>query len=433
MWRQMGAAWLWASTAGIVLFYLRLIWESWLGIRIARQGAAPGVRLAGKLPRVSVIVPARNEERNIRRCVSSLLGQSYPDFEVIVVDDGSTDATPQILADMQRGPGGERLRIVRAGELPAGWAGKPHAMAQGAAVASGEWLLFTDADTLHRPGALAWAAREAQRRGADLFSGVSQMEFADISSHIILPVVVMGITAQYPPARVANPKAQTAIANGQFLFIRRAMYDAVGGYASPALRGSVVDDRDMAAVVKRHGGRVVLVDASDYVSVCMYRSLAEQWRGWSKNAYAGSRGGPLIFALMLLGLPIGTIVPFVLALAGIVSRRWKLALAGSMQTAAIMAYRWNLDKQMRHARAWGWTHPLGGAIMTALLARVAAQQLSGRGVEWSGRTYRVDQGMPAPLTAVQTAEEQAGDARPQHGADNALPRSLRKRHQSPPL
>jgi cellulose synthase/poly-beta-1,6-N-acetylglucosamine synthase-like glycosyltransferase len=164
--RRVGAAWLWLSTAGIVGFYLRLVWESWLGARLARRAGGPALALASPQPRVSVIVPARNEARNIRRCVASLLGQAYPDFEVIVVDDGSTDATPQILSELRHGAGGDRLRIIPAGELPAGWAGKPHAMAVGAAAATGAWLLFTDADTLHRPGALAWAAREAQRRAA---------------------------------------------------------------------------------------------------------------------------------------------------------------------------------------------------------------------------------------------------------------------------
>jgi chlorobactene glucosyltransferase len=397
--RRVGRMWLWASTVGIVGFYLRLIWESWLGVRALRPVAGAQVTLARRQPCVSVIVPARNEARNIRRCVASLLGQSYPDVEFIVVDDGSTDATPEILAELQRSAGGARLRVIPAGELPHGWVGKPHAMAVGAAAATGEWLLFTDADTLHRPGALAWAVQEAQQRKADLFSGVLQFEFADWSSHIILPVVFMGVMSQYPPARIANPNARTALANGQFLLIRRALYDAVGGYASAALRGSVVDDRDMAALVKRHGGRVVLVDISRHVSVCMYRTLGEEWRGWGKNAYAGSRGGPLAFALMVLGLPISTILPFILALVGLFARRRQLAIAGALQTAAILAYRSMLDGQMRHSRLWGWTHPLGGAFMTALMASVGWRQARKRGVEWSGRTYHTAQGMPTPTPA----------------------------------
>ncbi len=394
--RRVWRLFLWMMTLGVVGFYGRQIWETWLGEHRARADQR-GLPLAGEQPHVTIIVPARNEARNIHRCVASLLAQSYPNYDVVVVDDGSTDATPQILTEMQRGPGGARLRVIRAGELPPGWAGKPHAMAVGAAHAGGDWLLFTDADTLHRPDALAWAMREATARHADLFSLVSQMEYPDISAHIIFPVVVMGITAQYPPAQVMNPARAAAIANGQFLLIRRAAYDATGGYAGPALRASVVDDRDLAAAVKRQGGRVAVLNGTDYVSVCMYRNAREQWRGWSKNAYTGSRGGPLLFALMAVGLPIGTILPFALALVGLVSRRRELAILGGLQTAAILAYRWQLDGQMRHSRLWGWAHPLGGAFMTALLARVAWRQASGRGVEWSGRTYQVNQQSLASL------------------------------------
>lgn len=402
--RQGLAAFLWTCTLGIVAFYLRLIWELALAARQLRRGANASLTLGAPQPHVTIIVPARNEARNIRRCVASLLGQSYPHFDVIVVDDGSTDATPTILRALRQGPGGERLRVVRAGDLPAGWVGKPHAMAVGAELATGKWLLFTDADTLHRPDALAWAMREAARRGADLLSALTQMEFADTSSHFIMPTVVMGITAQYPPAQVANPQRATAIANGQFLLISRAMYDQVGGYGGTALRDSVVDDRDMAAAVKRAHGRVVLLDGRDHVSVCMYRSFGEAWRGWSKNAYTGSRGGPLLFALMALALPFGTIFPFVLAAVGLISRRKQLALAGGTQVAAIMAYRWLTDRQLRHSRWWGWGHPVGGAIFTGLLWQVAWRQLTGRGVEWSGRRYQVRQaGFQKPTKSLRAS------------------------------
>jgi chlorobactene glucosyltransferase len=402
--RRIWRFFLWAATLGTVGFYGRQLWEAWLGERRTRTSDTTIV-VDGPKPLVTIIVPARNEARNIRRCVASLLAQAYLHFEVVVVDDGSTDATPQILAEMQRSPGGERLRVVPAGDLPPGWAGKPHAMAVGAAHAHGDWLLFTDADTFHQPDALVWAMREATARGADLFSLVSQMEYPDVSSHVIYPIVVMGITAQYPPAQVLNPARATAIANGQYLLIRRAMYDATGGYAGPTLRASVVDDRDLAAAVKRCGGRVVVLSGIDHVSVCMYRNAREQWRGWGKNAYTGSRGGPLVFALMALGLPLGTMLPFILALVGMVSRRRALAIAGGLQTVAILAYRWQLDGQMRHSRLWGWTHPLGGAFMTALLARVAWRQVTGHGVEWSGRTYQVTQ---QSLTDLAHARETTG-------------------------
>lgn len=382
---------------GIVGLYARLLWETWRGMRLPVPHGRPPT---DDQPHVTVIVPARNEARNIRRCIASLLGQTYANYTVICVDDGSTDETPCILAELQSGPGGAKLRVIHAGELPLGWAGKPHALALGTEQAEGEWLLFTDADTVHRPGALAWSVRHAQARDADVFSIVTHQEYADISSHLLLPIAVMGITTQYPPTKIADPTSATAIANGQYLMIRHSVYDAVGGYADPTLRGSVVDDRDLAAAVKRRGGRVVLMDGRDHVSVLMYRTLREAWNGWSKNAYAGSRGGPLLFALMALGLPFVTIAPFGLALAGIVTRRTGLALAGGAQVASIMAYRALLDRQMRQSRLWGWGHPAGGALMTALLGNAAWRQFTGRGVEWSGRTYQTDQKLLADRDQV---------------------------------
>jgi len=382
-----------AMTVGVVAFYIRLFWETRHGL-VRRQTSAdqvPDLHDAEAWPHISIIVPARNERRNIRRCVMSLLGQAYPNFDVIVVDDGSTDGTADILAEMQRGPGGQRLTTIGAGSLPQGWVGKPHAMAIGASVAKGEWLLFTDADTSHRPGALAFAVNQGLRRDADIVSLLTRQEIVDPANHIIMPIVVMGIASQYPASQVGDPSRATAIANGQFLLMRRTTYDAVGGYDSPELRASVVDDRDMAAAVKRRGGTIALLDGRDQVSVCMYRSFSEAWNGWSKNAYAGSRGGMPFFLLMTLALPLGTVLPFVIWLVGLVSRQRALLLAGSIQVATIMAYRWLLDEEMEQPRGWGWTHPIGGGIMTALLWNAIRRRLLGHGVEWSGRTYEAEQ------------------------------------------
>ncbi len=409
-WWQWG---LWAMTVGVVAFYLRQIWETRLGIFVARQRFDAAEALPTPLPHVTIVVPARNERRNIRRCVASLLGQDYPHFDVIVVDDGSTDGTSTILAQMRRDPNGDRLAVIPAGPLPKGWAGKPHALAVGAAAAAEtigqnghaeHWLLFTDADTVHRPGALRWAITHGRAMGGDLISLLSRQQFVDPWGHIIMPIVMMGITAQYPPAQVANPDRHVAIANGQYLLISRAMYDQIGGYASPTLRSTVLDDRDLAYAVKVQGGCVALLDGREQVSVCMYRSLNEAWRGWGKNAYAGSRGGPLVFAGMALGLPIGTVVPFLVFLVGLLLRRRSWIVAGGLQVAAILGYRWLLDTNLDQSPAWGLTHPVGGAVIAGLLGQVAWRQLTGQGVEWSGRSYQVAQRVPTAdrLNAAET-------------------------------
>ena len=181
-------------------------------------------------PRISVIVPARNEERNIRRCVESLLAQTYPDFELIVLDDRSTDATPKILHAFASPD--QRLTVLLGAELPPGWAGKPHAVFQAARAARGDWLCFVDADTFAGPQALASVFAKARQTGADLFSIMTGQEVETFWERVVLPLVFTGLSVGFSPRKVNDPGRPDAIANGQFIFIRRSVYDAIGGHAA---------------------------------------------------------------------------------------------------------------------------------------------------------------------------------------------------------
>ncbi|HEV2237465.1 MAG TPA: glycosyltransferase, partial [Ktedonobacterales bacterium] len=277
-WRVAERAALWSSTAAIGTFFVVMARRAaWSGPAI---GTGPCEAPAPDGPLVSIIVPARNEAANIEACVTSLLRQDYPHVEVIVVDDGSTDATPELLAALGRAhPAGARLRTLRVTALPPGWAGKPHALHVGAQDAHGTWLLFSDADTVHAPGALSAALAKAHALRADLFSLMTAQDLPDFWNRVLMPIAFMGISAQYPARQVNDPRKPLAIANGQYILIRRAAYDAVGGYASPRLRASVVDDRDLAAEVKRTGRKIVLADGRAQVRTRMYRNLAGHWHG----------------------------------------------------------------------------------------------------------------------------------------------------------
>ncbi|GHO46693.1 glycosyl transferase [Ktedonospora formicarum] len=343
-------------------------------------------------PLISYVVPARDEERGIRRCVESLLGQDYPNFEVIVVNDDSSDQTGVILRDIQtQHPHGRLLRVVEVHDLPSGWAGKPHAMHEGARVARGEWLVFSDADTCHAPQALRSAFERAQEEGVDLFSMGADQELETFWEKALIPIAYMGIGMLYPPRQVNDPTSPVAIAAGQFMLIRRSVYESIGGYAAPRLRATVLDDLDLSRVVKGQGYRVCFLDGRGLVSVRMYHNFKEVWHGWLKNAYLGNRGGFAFFLAQLFGLFNIAIAPFLLPL--LLLARWrsprKREIVGAtvLEMGALLSYRFWLNRMLDLPRRYALTHPLGAAVFEGILGRSAWQVLSGKGVAWRGRTY----------------------------------------------
>jgi hypothetical protein len=224
---------------------------------------------------VSIIVPARNEEACVGLCLESLAAQKGVAFEILVVDDGSTDRT----RDIARSFAG--VHIVDPGLLPPNWTGKNHAMAVGADVARGEWLLFTDADTVHYPESLACALEEARQHGVSLLSYSPEQEVRGIWEKAVMPVIFAELAATYRPSEVSDPASPAAAANGQYLLISREAYAAVGGYASVA--ASLLEDVDLARRVKASGRRLRFRYGRGAVRTRMYRSFAQLREGWTKN------------------------------------------------------------------------------------------------------------------------------------------------------
>ncbi|GAC1620362.1 MAG: hydroxychlorobactene glucosyltransferase CruC [Ktedonobacteraceae bacterium] len=344
---------------------------------------------------VSIIVPARDEERSIQRCVTSLLEQDYDNYEVIVVDDGSTDRTSAILDEIaHKHPHGDKLWVLRLRDLPPGWAGKPHALHRGVQEARGDWLLFTDADTWHAPSALRFSVNKALYKGIDLLSLGAKQELPGFWNKVMMPMAYLGISMQYPMRLVNDPGSPVAIANGQYMLIRRASYTILGGYARPDLRNTLLDDRDLARLVKEVGFRLLFVDGRHLVHVRMYSGLNEIWRGWRKNAFLGSRGGLSFVLLQLIGLPMISIVPFVLPFLSWLGGKkeqgvssTEIQIAALLEMATTLAYRLWMDKQVRVPWYYAFTHPLAGALFEGILAQSAWNVLTHKGVDWRGRQY----------------------------------------------
>jgi len=327
-----------------------------------------------ELPAVSVIVPARNEEACLGACLESLVSQDGVGFEIIVVDDGSTDRT-RVIAESFPG-----AQVIEPGPLPAGWSGKNNAVTAGAKRARGEWLLFTDADTVHRPGSLARALAEAREHHADLLSYSPEQEVHGFWERAVMPVIFAELASAYPPSRVNDPACPLAAANGQYLLISREVYAAVGGHA--AVAKDLLEDVAIARLVKRSGRTIFFRYGGDMVRTRMYRSFAQLREGWTKNL-------ALLFpsALSVAGLQIAM---FVVIAADIASSLMVQLISGSggwPWMATIVAIVFWLHIRKAHFSVLSNILAIFGLPTFAyLLVRSARLQRKG-GVRWKGRIY----------------------------------------------
>src|SRR5919199_781544 len=341
-------------------------------------------------PRVSIVLPVRDEEANVDGVLASLLAQDYPAFDLTVVDDGSSDATPRLLAAWAARD--RRVRVHRVEELPPGWAGKAHALHIGVGLIAGEWLLFTDADTRHAPEALGLALGHALRHRVDLLSLLARSPLIGPGARLLTPIGAISLLERATPAEVRDPRHPAALAIGTYLLVRRAAYEACGGYAAPRLRATFADDVYLTEEVKRSGGRVDLVrgyDGRDLLSNEQWTTWDSLWRGWRKSAYGDIGHRPLYgLAGGLLLLAYGLLPPLAAlraAQAGL--RRHRLsAILAALALAAQVDARSHLDREAGLSHAWSLTAPAAWAMLGVLILDTTRLALTGRGADWKGRT-----------------------------------------------
>ncbi len=333
-------------------------------------------------PLVSIIIPARNEARNIERCVRSVLATTYAPIEVIVVDDRSTDGTAEIVEQAT----GNRLRLVRGVEPPAGWFGKQWAIVQGYNVARGELLLFADADTEHQPELLPRAVRGLQVERVDLFSVLPRQEMRTFWERLIQPHVFVALESRFAYLASVN-RTRTywnAIANGQFILTTRAAYDAVGTHE--AVKHSVADDVVLAQNYVRAGKDIFIAQAREFMTTRMYGSLREIIAGWTKNLASGAPlMAPPIRVVRAL-LPYLMWLPALLWLAPPIlwlTTGWHWAAIATV----VSFVTWIAVYAVERAPLWyALLYPLGSAVVAFIMIRSAWR--GGRIIEWRGRLYR---------------------------------------------
>jgi len=302
--------------------------------------------------------------------------------EVIVVDDQSTDRTGAILSELAlRMP---KLKILAAGELPPGWVGKNHAVSLGAAKAKGKWLLFTDADTYHMPGAVRRALADAVENNAALVSYSPEQEMERWWERALILQVYWMLSKRYPFEKVNDPALPDAAANGQFILIRGEVYQSVGGHR--AFASEVLEDVALARLVKRAGFRLYFANGFGIVRTRMYRSFGAMWDGWTKNLYALL--GRSVFALFG-ELAIGFVSVGLVLLCTFWVRNlwsWIVVIGGIVWFAARIAAFGQYLRKNRYPVSNIQFYVPGVCLYSAAL--IASWWKSTRGaVEWKGRRY----------------------------------------------
>lgn len=325
------------------------------------------------VPQISVIVPARNEETSLGACLESLTAQSGVVFEVLVIDDHSTDRTREIAQSFAK------VRAIEADPLAAGWTGKNNAVATGVRASRGQWLLFTDADTVHLPGSLAAALKEAQESGAEMLSYSPEQIALTFWEMAVLPVVFAELARQYSPSKVSDPASPIAAANGQYILIRRDTYDAVGGHT--AVADSILEDVALARAVKNSGRKIFFRYGADRVRTRMYRNFRQLREGWTKN-------------LALLFPHPGWLATKALLVWGVTWAALYLALTAPLQhwwwnivfTAGVVYMAMRLQRANFTADMTLFGALLGMPMFAYLLLRSKRAHVR-HNVSWKGRTY----------------------------------------------
>lgn len=346
---------------------------------------------AADAPLVSVMIPAKDEAANIERCLASVLAQDYANFEVLVVDDRSEDATAEIVSRIAATDG--RVQLVQIHNLPEGWTGKTHALDVCRRRARGEWYFFVDADTQLDPSCLSVTLKDAVDHDAGMESLIPRLDGRSFWERVIQPMAGTVLMTMFRPSTVNNPKCETAgFANGQFILISRDGYEQIGGHE--AVRNRFVEDIQLGRNARRGGLGLRLAFAADVASVRMYSSLGQIVRGWSRILYSAADAGPIKLGLIALAVLVLSLTPYaILAVGG-------TALAAGaggtfLWTLLGMAALHTVLQLTLHGRTYAVSnsdarflafHWLANSVILYILLRTVRMCWTHK-VEWRGTTY----------------------------------------------
>lgn len=336
------------------------------------------------VPFVSVLIPARNEEDIIEQCIRSICNQSYSQYEVIVLNDHSTDKTGEILHRLSlEFP---QLSIIDGGVLPSHWIGKPHACHQLAMKAKGEYVLFTDADTFHDSSSIESLMKFAVTNNIDMLSAVPKQELKLFWEHVAVPFIhTLYLTYLPHDLILKNPNPQFAAANGQALLFKRESYQLIGGHTSVA--NSIAEDIDLAIRIKSFGMRLCHASASEIISCRMYRSSRDVFTGFSKNAFATMHFDMHKLLFFVSHLFITYVFPFIGLCIGLLLNNPLIILFNGLSIILSMSLRFIIAMYFGYPLWHSFLHALTASTFIVFAINSALWSKKKNGTEWKGRTY----------------------------------------------
>ncbi len=305
-----------AVLALIIILVLKIgsfLLLAWVAERVPRLNADTYEKPPNEQPFISIIIPARNEQKNIERVARSCIEQQYDNYEIIVVDDHSTDDTHIILERLRLKS--DKLKVIVPPELPPGWLGKNHALHNGALAAKGDFLLFIDADTKLHPACLMQVSNYMVEKKPDLLTIIPTLVNISFWERIIQPCIMKLILLWFPGNLVNEPKSKVASANGPFLLFKKRSYWSIGGHE--ALKDDIVEDLSLAKRLKRAGMNIAYINAPELQTLRMYDSLVGIVRGWRKNFYTGLERNPFLAVIAIVGIFFMFVYPFFAFLYGL--------------------------------------------------------------------------------------------------------------------
>ncbi len=338
-------------------------------------------------PFVSILVPARNEEANIARCINTLRAQDYAHYEILVLDDESSDRTGEIVTAIATED--PRVRLLRGAPLREGWAGKPHACHQLSQSARGDYLLFTDADTAHAPHMLSTVLPLAQHSGASIVSGFPRQIVRTLREKAAIPIVYFLLISVLPLSLTRLGRSlPRSFMNGQFILFPRPEYDRIGGHES--VKARILEDMFLGFEVRKRGGLQLTLNLSSVVCCRMYRDRSSLWEGFVKWGYSFSAVWPKATPVAGICLLVVFSSPFIsLAMVAFLALEQgaRLLLITLLQALIILSGRLACDRALREPAVSSLLTPIGIAFFLLAMLYGTVLRLTGQEVRWKQRRY----------------------------------------------